>query len=56
LCSCSRSLEFLNIFTDDGKINANGGQFANMMRFDARIAVEEELTKLVRASLRGCCV
>ncbi|KAJ3022150.1 hypothetical protein HKX48_006886 [Thoreauomyces humboldtii] len=39
-------LEFINIFTDDGKINeAGGAPFTGMLRFDARVAVLEELTK-----------
>lgn len=33
------NLEFINIFTDEGKINENGGVFSGMQRFDARIAV-----------------
>lgn len=34
------NLEFINIFTDDGKINSNGGpEFAGMPRFKAREAV-----------------
>jgi valyl-tRNA synthetase len=36
-------LESINIFTDDGKINELGGQFAGIQRFDARIAVLEAL-------------
>ncbi|ERN14543.1 hypothetical protein AMTR_s00038p00088230 [Amborella trichopoda] len=39
-------LEFINIFTDDGKINSNGGsQFEGMPRFKARVAVIEALQK-----------
>ncbi|AEE29190.1 valyl-tRNA synthetase / valine-tRNA ligase (VALRS) [Arabidopsis thaliana] len=39
-------LEFINIFTDDGKINTNGGSdFAGMPRFAAREAVVEALQK-----------
>jgi valyl-tRNA synthetase len=38
----------ITIFSDDGKINENGGKFAGMMRFDAREAVVAELEKLVR--------
>ncbi|XP_024028630.1 valine--tRNA ligase, mitochondrial 1 [Morus notabilis] len=39
-------LEFINIFTDDGKINDNGGsEFAGMPRFKAREAVTEALKK-----------
>ncbi|CAI7748199.1 unnamed protein product [Closterium sp. NIES-53] len=38
------NLEFINIFTDDGLINANGGkEFEGMKRFDARTAVLEKL-------------
>uniref|UniRef100_A0A0E0KHR3 valine--tRNA ligase n=1 Tax=Oryza punctata TaxID=4537 RepID=A0A0E0KHR3_ORYPU len=38
------NLEFINIFTDDGKINNNGGaQFVGMPRFTARVAVIEAL-------------
>jgi valyl-tRNA synthetase len=40
----------ITIFSDDGKINENGGKFAGMMRFDAREAVVAELEKLVRSS------
>ncbi|KAH7424251.1 hypothetical protein KP509_12G097300 [Ceratopteris richardii] len=38
------NLEFINIFTDDGKVNSNGGeQFEGMPRFLARVAVIEAL-------------
>nr|GEU96755.1 valine--tRNA ligase, mitochondrial 1-like isoform X2 [Tanacetum cinerariifolium] len=37
-------LEFINIFTDDGKINSDGGSdFVGMPRFEARVAVTEAL-------------
>ncbi|KAJ0471091.1 putative valine--tRNA ligase [Helianthus annuus] len=37
-------LEFINIFTDDGKINSNGGSdFVGMPRFEARVAVTQAL-------------
>ncbi|CAO2829524.1 unnamed protein product [Amaranthus hypochondriacus] len=37
-------LEFINIFTDDGNINSNGGpDFAGMPRFKARVAVTKAL-------------
>ncbi|KAG6773646.1 hypothetical protein POTOM_020938 [Populus tomentosa] len=40
------SLEFIVIFTDDGKINDNGGaEFSGMPRFEAREAVKEALKK-----------
>lgn len=41
------NLEFINIFTDDGKINSCGSEFAGMQRFDAREAVKEALQKKV---------
>ncbi|KAG2319877.1 hypothetical protein Bca52824_013090 [Brassica carinata] len=38
------NLEFINIFTDDGKINTNGGSdFTGMPRFAAREAIVEAL-------------
>lgn len=41
-------LNFINIFTDDGKINGNGGsKFAGMPRFQAREAITEELKNMV---------
>ncbi|KAL4595270.1 hypothetical protein ACB092_12G079300 [Castanea dentata] len=40
------NLEFINIFTDDGKINTDGGpEFSGMPRFNAREAVTEALQK-----------
>jgi valyl-tRNA synthetase len=36
-------LEFINIFTDDGKLNENAGEFAGQKRFDARYKVIEAL-------------
>jgi valyl-tRNA synthetase len=38
-----QKLEFINIFTDDGKINENGAPFTGLQRFDARLAVLEAL-------------
>lgn len=40
------NLEFINIFTDDGMINENGGPFSGQRRFDVRYGVIEELKKL----------
>ncbi|KAK4481003.1 hypothetical protein RD792_011871, partial [Penstemon davidsonii] len=38
------NLEFINIFTDDGLINSNGGStFGGMPRFEARVALIEAL-------------
>ncbi|KAF9601147.1 hypothetical protein IFM89_017052 [Coptis chinensis] len=40
------NLEFISIFTDDGKINSNGGyEFEGMPRFKARTAMIEALKK-----------
>ncbi|XP_021752900.1 valine--tRNA ligase, mitochondrial 1-like [Chenopodium quinoa] len=37
-------LEFINIFTDDGNINSNGGpEFAGLPRFKARVAITKAL-------------
>jgi len=42
------NLEFINVFTDDGKINSSGGSdFVGMPRFKAREAVTEFLQKKV---------
>jgi valyl-tRNA synthetase len=45
-CGKRHNLEFITILTPDGAINHNGSQFEGMMRYDARIAVEQELVKL----------
>ncbi|KAK9942995.1 hypothetical protein M0R45_008626 [Rubus argutus] len=39
------NLEFINIFTEDGKMNEDCGEFAGMPRFIARNAVAEALKK-----------
>eukprot|EP01119_Soliformovum_irregulare_P003020 TRINITY_DN1329_c0_g1_i1.p1 TRINITY_DN1329_c0_g1~~TRINITY_DN1329_c0_g1_i1.p1 ORF type:complete len:1040 (-),score=311.70 TRINITY_DN1329_c0_g1_i1:558-3677(-) len=44
-CGKRHGLELITIFTDDGKINENGGQFQGLKRFDARSAVIEALKK-----------
>jgi len=36
----------INILSDSGSINSNGGQFEGMMRFDARLLVEKKLDEL----------
>ena len=42
------NLEFINIFSDDGMINSNGGrEFEGLKRFDARVAVIEALKSKV---------
>jgi len=45
-CGERCGLPVINIFTDDGLVNDNGGVFKGMKRFDARRAVIEELNKL----------
>jgi len=45
-CGKRNGLEFIIVLTEDGKIASNGGKFAGMMRYDARIAVEQELASL----------
>lgn len=41
------NLEFINIITDDGKINSNGGpRFKEMPRFKARVAVIKALKEM----------
>jgi len=45
-CGKRHNLEFITILTPDGAINHHGGtEFEGMMRYDARIAVEEALDK-----------
>ena len=51
LCGKRNNLEFIIMLCGEGKINANGGKFTGMMRYDARIAMEKELDSL--GLLRG---
>jgi len=46
LCGRRHNLPEINIFTDDGLMNENTGKFKGMKRYEARKALEEELTKL----------
>lgn len=46
LCGKRNNLDFIIVLTEDGKIASNGGQFAGLMRYDARIAMEKELESL----------
>ena len=39
-------MEFINIFTEDGYINENGGKFKGLKRFECRHVIEDELKKL----------
>jgi valyl-tRNA synthetase len=36
-------LEFINILTDDGKMNGNTGEYAGMKRFDVRYKIQDDL-------------
>ena len=45
-CGKRNNLKFITIFTDEGEVSAGCAQFSGMKRFDARRAVQEELTKL----------
>jgi valyl-tRNA synthetase len=42
-CGKRHELEFITMLTADGSINENGAPFTGMMRYDARIAVEDAL-------------
>ncbi|MES1914276.1 MAG: hypothetical protein MHM6MM_006368, partial [Cercozoa sp. M6MM] len=42
-CGKRHNLEQIDVLTDDGRINDNGGRFAGMMRFDARYKIIEAL-------------
>jgi len=45
-CGKRHNLEFMTVLTPDGAINHHGGEeFEGLMRYDARIAVEEALKK-----------
>ena len=51
-CGKRHNLEFMTVLTPDGAINHHGGEeFEGMMRYDARIAVEEALKKKVSVEL-----
>lgn len=42
----THNLEFINILTDDGLINENGGPYQGQKRFDVRYSIQEDLKKL----------
>jgi len=46
LCGKRHQLEFTIMLTEDGRIASNGGPFAGMMRYDARVAMEKALQEL----------
>jgi valyl-tRNA synthetase len=43
ICGKRNNLETVIIFTGDGKVADNCGQFSGMMRYDARVSIEEAL-------------
>ena len=54
-CGKRHNLEFITVLTADGAINHYGGEeFEGMMRYDARIAVEEALEKKASWCLTLC--
>lgn len=46
ICGKKHNLPFITVISDDGKISENGGQFAGMMRYDARYAVTKALDEM----------
>ena len=38
-CGKRNGLTMINIFDEEGKINANGGTYTGMMRFDCRVQI-----------------
>uniref|UniRef100_A0A6A7G606 Valine--tRNA ligase n=1 Tax=Hirondellea gigas TaxID=1518452 RepID=A0A6A7G606_9CRUS len=45
-CGERHNLEQINILTEDGRINENGGKYAGMMRFDCRFQILKDLQEL----------
>lgn len=45
-CGKRNDLKFITIFTDEGEVSPGCGRFSGMKRFDARKAVQEDLSKL----------
>lgn len=50
-CGKRNNLEFIIVITEDGRIAANGGEFAGMMRYDARMRMEAVMKE--RGLFRG---
>ena len=46
-CGKRHNLQFINLLNDNGTINANGGAFKGMKRYDARKAVIAALKEKV---------
>ena len=45
-CGLRNHLEIVNILTDDGRINENGGKYEGKLRFEVREEMEEEMKRL----------
>lgn len=45
-CDGLIDLPSINIFTLDGCINENGGEFGGMHRFECRVQIEKKLTEM----------
>ena len=45
-CGKRHDLDFIIVLNKDGKIATNGGDFAGMMRYDARISMEEKMKEM----------
>lgn len=46
-CGKRHNLEFITMLSSDGSINENGSPFTGVMRYDARIQVEDALKEKV---------
>jgi valyl-tRNA synthetase len=42
-CGMRNNLAFINIFTDDGNMNDNAGEFKGMKRFDVRNILQKKM-------------
>ena len=45
-CGLRHHLPQITIFDTNGAINANGGEYKGLMRFDARVKMEEDMKRL----------
>jgi valyl-tRNA synthetase len=45
-CGKRHKLEFINILSDDGSINENGGEYSGMPRYHCRNKMEKDLKDL----------
>jgi len=45
-CGERNQLEKINILSEDGRINENGGKYSGMKRFDCRVQIQKDLEEL----------